>query len=138
MYNVQVFESDYLPDKSDLPPLGESLTILRFILTKPKVNIFKIKNEYKNYFKHWAIILELSNNTFVCIQFGRNGFSLKEFNETDVKGGNIINAIQNIWGEKEHPVSFCYLGNANYEYDKLKSILESKKEEEKKVSTKME
>ena len=51
-------------------------------LSKPQINIFKIKNEYHTRFKHWAIILELSNYTYVNIQFGRNGFSLREFNKT--------------------------------------------------------
>ena len=51
-------------------------------LDKPQINIFKIKNGFIPYFKHWAIILELSNYTYVNIQFGRNGFSLREFNKT--------------------------------------------------------
>ena len=81
------------------------------------------------YFKHWAIILELSNGSFVNIQFGRNGFSLKEFNQTNIGGENILNAIKETWGEK-HPFSFCYLGNANYEYENLKSFLEKEKNKE--------
>ena len=40
-------------------------------------------------FKHWAIILELSNGSYVNIQFGRNGFSLKEFNKANNSGKNI-------------------------------------------------
>jgi len=99
-------------------------------IEKPKINIFEIKNEIKSQFKHWAVILELSNHTYINIQFGRNGFSLKEFNETNEKGENILNAILNIWGEEEHPVSFCYLGNANYEYNKLKNYLRKIKDEE--------
>ena len=104
-------------------------------IEEPKVNIFNIKNEYKILFKHWAIILELSNKTIVNIQFGRNGFSLKEFNETELKGENILKAISEIWGMKAHPVSFCYLGDANFEYNILKNILKRKKEEEKKHFT---
>ena len=89
------------------------------------------------YFKHWAIILELSNGTFVNIQFGREGFSLKEFNKTDINGENILESIVETWGEDMAPYSFCYLGNANYEYKKLKlklkiiKDLESKSYEEK-------
>ena len=74
--------------------------------------------------------MELSNHTYINIQFGRNAFSLKEFNETNEKGENILNAILNIWGEEEHPISFCYLGNANYEYNKLKNYLRKIKDEE--------
>ena len=82
------------------------------------------------FFKHWAIILELSNGSFVNIQFGRNGFSLKEFNQTNIGGENILNAIKETWGEKHHPFSFCYLGNANYEYENLKSFFEKEKNKE--------
>ena len=82
------------------------------------------------FFKHWAIILELSNGSFVNIQFGRNGFSLKEFNKTNIEGENILNAIKETWGEKNHPFSFCYLGNANYEYENLKTFLEKEKNKE--------
>ena len=38
-------------------------------LVKPKPNIFKIKNKSNSSFKHWAIILELSNDSYVNIQF---------------------------------------------------------------------
>ena len=62
-------------------------------LVKPKVNIFKIKNECRWYFKHWAMILELSNGSFVNIQFGREGFSLKEFNKTETDGKNLLDSI---------------------------------------------
>lgn len=99
-------------------------------IEKPKVNIFKIENTFNSYFKHWAIILELSNNTYVNIQFGRNGISLKEFNETKVKGGNILNSIIYTWGEEGLPVSFCYLGYSNYEYNKLKDKLKKIKDKE--------
>ena len=99
-------------------------------IMKPEVNVFKIDNETKISFKHWAIILELSNFTFVNIQFGKNGFSLKEFNETNYKGRNILDAILYTWGRKEHPFSFCYLGCLDYEYDKLKKFLLAKKSKE--------
>ena len=99
---------------------------------KPKTNVFKIENEFKSKFKHWAIILELSNETYVNIQFGREGFSLEEFNKTDVEGEAALNSIISTWGEDGHPFSFCYLGFANYEYDKLKKILVDKKNKEKK------
>ena len=83
-------------------------------------------------FKHWAIILELSNDTYVNIQFGKDGFSLDEFNKTNIEGENILNSIIKTWGEKTHPWSFCYLGKADYEYEKLKETLKKLKEEEKK------
>jgi len=95
-------------------------------------NIFDIENETKWWFKHWAIILELSNDTYVNIQFGRDGFSLDEFNKTIIEGENILNSIIKTWGEKTHPCSFCYLGKANYEYEKLKESLKKIKDEEKK------
>ena len=69
-------------------------------LFKPKPNVFKIKNEYNSNFKHWAIILELSNSSYVNIQFGRDGFSLKEFNKTEVKGESVFNSIIETWGEE--------------------------------------
>ena len=102
-------------------------------LDKPKVNIFKIKNECRWYFKHWAMILELSNGSFVNIQFGREGFSLKEFNKTETDGKNLLDSILDTWGEEEHPFSFCYLGNAFYEYNKLKQQLEKLKDKESKI-----
>ena len=101
-------------------------------LVKPKANIFKIKNEYNSSFKHWAIILELSNDSYVNIQFGRNGFSLKEYNKTDIKGESVFNSIIETWGEEYSPFSFCYLGEANYQYDKLKNTLNDMKKEESK------
>ena len=101
-------------------------------LAKPQINIFEIKNEFHARFKHWAIILELSNYTYVNIQFGRNGFSLREFNKTDFEGESVLNSIIATWGERTHPVSFCYLGYAYYSYEKLKNYLkEIKKNEEK-------
>ena len=86
--------------------------------------------DWNSDFKHWAIILELSNNSYVNIQFGRNGFSLKEFKETVIEGQNIWEAILDTWGKKTAPISFCYLGNANFEYEKLKNILREIKEKE--------
>ena len=101
-------------------------------LIKSEENIFDIENENRWYFKHWAIILELSNDTYVNIQFGRDGFSLDEFNKTNIEGENILNSIIKTWGEKTHPCSFCYLGKADYEYEKLKETLKKIKDEEKK------
>lgn len=101
-------------------------------IIKPLRNIFTIKNSSNWNFKHWAIILELSNNAYVNIQFGKNGFSLKEFYATGFDGENILQAILNTWGEKDDPFSFCYLGYANFDYEKFKNILREKKEEEKK------
>jgi len=98
----------------------------------PKVAIFDSGNDWTADFKHWAIILELSNDSFVNIQFGRNGFSLKEFNQTKIKGENILDVIINTWGQKNYPVSFCYLGEANFDYEYFKKILREKKEKEKK------
>ena len=83
-------------------------------ILKPRKNIFNINNNWNSKFKHWAIILELSNDSYINIQFGRHGFSLKKFNQTNIDGENILNAIINIWGEKDGPVSFCYLGQAEY------------------------
>ena len=80
--------------------------------------------------KHWAIILELSNGSYVNIQFGRNGFSLKEFNQTDNEGKNISNTIKETWGQIGAQVYFCYLGNANYEYENLKRYLKEIKNKE--------
>ena len=87
----------------------------------PKSNLFEIIYGYEPTLKHWAIILELSNDSYVNIQFGRNGFSLKEFNKTIIEGENILNSIKETWGQKGHPFSFCYLGNANYRYEELKN-----------------
>ncbi len=99
-------------------------------LFEPKQNIFKIKSEYITGFKHWAVILELSNGSYVNIQFGRDGFSLKESNKTDVEGESILNSITETWGEETLPYSFCYLGNANYKYNNLKNILIKRKDDE--------
>ena len=99
----------------------------------PKETIFNSTNEWNGNFKHWAIILELSNDSFANIQFGRNGFSLKEFNPTEIKGENILDAIVNAWGQPNFPVSFCYLGDANFDYEKFKNILREIKEKEIKI-----
>lgn len=92
-------------------------------LIPAKRNIYSIKNGFNCSIKHWAVILELSNGTFVNIQFGRNGFALKEFNETEIKGRNLLDAIIETWGNVDDPVSFCFLGNADYRYEELKKLL---------------
>ena len=102
-------------------------------LIKPIENVFNLKKEFNSHFKHWAIILELSNDSYVNIQFGRNGFSLEEFNKTDIEGENVLNSIICAWGEDGSPFSFCYLGNANYKYDDLKNKLKAKKNKEVKI-----
>ena len=102
------------------------------VLIEPRKNIFEIKNEYNSHFKHWALILELSNWTYVNIQFGNTGFAVEEFNRTSIEGENILNAILKTWGEKTHPFSFCYLGMANVRYDYLKRFLENMKYQEEK------
>jgi len=95
-------------------------------------NVFNKVCHISAYFKHWALILELSNSTYVNIQFGRNGFSLKEFNKSEIEGENLLNSILDTWGEKDDILSFCYLGEPNYEYEKLKIYLKEKKDKEKK------
>ena len=125
---------------NSLPNCNTTLSLIRNFgekigdikLVESEENIFDIKNETKLWFKHWAIILELSNDTYVNIQFGKDGFSLDEFNKTNIEGENILNSIIKTWGEKTHPYSFCYLGKADYEYEKLKEILKKIKDEEKK------
>ena len=98
-----------------------------FYLLEPRHNVFNIKNEIKKNLKHWALILELSNGSYVNIQFGDTGLSLKEFNETNIPGESLLNAILETWGEDGHPFSFCFLGNANFRYECLKKIRKSKK-----------
>ena len=95
-------------------------------------NVFNKAGHISAHFKHWALILELSNSTYVNMQFGRNGFSLKEFNKSENEGENLLNSILDTWGEKDDILSFCYLGEANYKYEKLKIYLKEKKDEEKK------
>ena len=79
-----------------------------------------------------VIILELSNGSYVNIQFGRKGFSLKEYNkeETQLEGENLLNSILETWGKEDTPCSFCYLGNAKYKYDDLKEKLKTEKSKE--------
>ena len=101
-----------------------------FYLFEPRHNVFNIKNESKSNFKHWALILELSNSSYVNIQFGESGVSLQEFNKTNIPGESVLNAILKTWGEDGHPFSFCFLGNANYNYQSLKNYLEFKKNQE--------
>ena len=64
-----------------------------FYLPEPRHNVFNIKNEFKSNLKHWALILELSNGSYVNIQFGETGLSLKEFNKTNIPGESVLNAI---------------------------------------------
>ena len=99
-------------------------------LIPTKKNIYSIKSGFNCSFKHWAVLLELSNGTFVNIQFGRSGFSLEEFNQTQIKGRNLLDAIIETWGKEDAPVSFCYLGDANYRYEELKLILKRIKKNE--------
>ena len=89
----------------------ENFSDISFV--RPKHNVFTIENKYNSNFKHWAVILELSNKSYVNIQFGSNGFSLKKFNKTNIEGESVLNAIINTWGEDGLPFSFCYLGEAN-------------------------
>ena len=105
-----------------------AVTITSMLLNKHKKNY--INKVPKPFFKHWAIILELNNGSYVNFQSGRNGFSLKEFIKTNIEGENILNSILETWGEKTHPFSFCYLGNANYEYENLKKYLKGIKDKE--------
>ena len=95
-----------------------------------KINLAFTRFGDKFIFKHWAIILELSNGSYVNIQFGRNGFSLKEFNKADNEGKNISSAIKETWGQTGSFAYFCYLGNANYEYENLKRYLKEIKDKE--------
>lgn len=101
---------------------------------RQKIKAFEIKDEtkcrFKHCFKNWATILELSNGTYVNIQFGAKGFSLKEFNKTKIDGESVLDSIVETWGYSNHPFSFCYLGEANYDYDKLKEKLKEIKNEE--------
>ena len=76
----------------------------KLIKSEENINIFDIENETRWYPKHWAIILELSNDSYVNIQFGRDGFSLDEFNKTNIKGENILNSIIKTW-EKKHTLA---------------------------------
>ena len=96
-------------------------------------NLFNLTDRSKSMFNHWSIILELSNNAYVNIQSGKFGFSLKEFNQTEIEAENIFKSIfVDTWGEKNAPLFFCFLGNADYEYEKLKSFLHKIKDKEEK------
>ena len=98
-----------------------------FYLLEPRHNVFNIKGEIKKNLKHWALILELSNGSYVNTQFGDTGLSLKEFNETNIQGESVLNAILDTWGEDGHPFSFCFLGNANFRYEYLKKKIRKHK-----------
>lgn len=52
--------------------------------------MFNVKKSWTALPKHWGIILDLSNSPYINIQFGKNGFSLKEYNkeETQIEGEN--------------------------------------------------
>jgi hypothetical protein len=100
---------------NSLPNCNTTLSLIRNFgekiedikLVESEENIFDIKNETKLWFKHWAIILELSNDTYVNIQFGKDGFSLDEFNKTNIEGENILNSIIKTWGEKHTLTHFA-------------------------------
>ena len=123
-------------DHIGLAKFGNSI---RGVLIDPKINIFNVKKRWTALPKHWAIILELSNGSYVNIQFGRKGFSLKEYNkeETQLEGENLLNSILETWGKENTPCSFCYLGNTKYKYEKLKRFLKTKKNEEKESKKKV-
>ena len=70
------------------------------IIKNGKTNPFIPSNRVTPNFKHWAIILELSNGSYVNIQFGRNGFSLEEFNKTNIEGENLMHSIIETWGQE--------------------------------------
>jgi len=137
--NYEIINRVWIVKKSiALGDIGEPFpfNIFSLIDTTPekimfeKIKALEIKNETKCRFKHWATILELSNGTYVNIQFGDKGFSLKEFNKTNIEGESVLDAIVETWGYTDHPFSFCYLGRANYEYEKLKEKLREIKNEE--------
>ena len=123
--HVQAFNFTYLKFLNKYYKDPKSLELS---FEKPMQNVFKIKNEIKFKFKHWAIILELSNNSYVNIQFGKEGISVEEFNQTNIDGESVLNAVIYTWGRESHPLSFCYLGEANYNYEELKKFIESKKQ----------
>ena len=88
-------------DHIGLAKFGNSI---RGVLIDPKINIFNVKKRWTALPKHWAIILELSNGSYVNIQFGRKGFSLKEYNkeETQLEGENLLNSILETWGKRRY------------------------------------
>ena len=53
--------------------------------------------------------------------------------KTKSEGESLLNSIIETWGKEDHPFYFCYLGNANYKYDKLIKILKQKKNKETKT-----
>ena len=123
--HFQAFNFTYL---KFLKKLREDPKSLELSFQKPKQNVFELENEIKCQFKHWTTILELSNNSYVNIQFGIDGISVEEFNQTNIDGESILNAEIYTWGKENHPLSFCYLGKANYNFEGLKKFLEEKKQ----------
>ncbi len=115
LFDGQIFASSARPSSAIIKKVING----KISYIKTKTNPFIRSNRYTPFFKHWATILELSNGSYVNIQFGRNGFSLEEFNKTNIEGENLINSIIETWGQDGHPFSFCFLGKANYEYDNL-------------------
>ena len=110
IYRVWIVKKSISLDDSHIGFVKDFVTVF----SSPFFALLNLTDKFFR-FKHWAIILELSNDTYVNIQFGRDGFSLDEFNKTIIEGENILNSIIKTWGEKTHHCSFCYLGKANYE-----------------------
>ena len=126
-------------DLYEISEYNPSETVKRILkdneISIPKIektipNILNIYNGIVFGIKHWAIILELSNDTYVNIQFGRTGFSLEEFSDGE-RCLNAYLAISQTWGRKNSPLSFCFLGECNYKYRDLLKYLVRKKEKEK-------
>ena len=92
--NVDIFSESIIENyiSAFLGHIGASLIVNRIgdVSIEPKKNIFNIEKRWTALPKHWAIILELSNGSYVNIQFGKKGFSLKEYNkeETQIEGEN--------------------------------------------------
>ena len=120
--------SEYKPSE-DIKDILENNNISIPEIQPLKPNLLNIDNGIKVSPKHWAIILELSNNTYVNIQFGRTGFSLKEFSNGE-RCLNVYLAISETWGERNYPLSFCYLGKNNFSYGGLLKYLIREKEKE--------
>ena len=126
IYNISQYEAseninDILKNNGITPPKIEPT----------KTNLFNIKNGFNRHFKHWALILELNNYTYVNVQFGRTGISLKEFSGKE-RCENVLYAISETWGQQNHPLSFCELGiPINNDYKSLRDLLDEKKEIEK-------
>ena len=125
--NTLFFYEDYIFIFDKLHKAVQRLLLGNKILLK-QYQLNMVKNEIKLKFKHWAIILDLSNKAYINIQFGRNGFSLNEFNDTEKEEENVFDAILDTWGNITAPFSLCFLGNANFEYEKLKEQLNVLKE----------